>query len=431
MSSVADRLNVSKSELLDPSSNNAAVRLALAETHVIAETKKYFENVGDRAPTAPSLASLTSRPPIEQEGVDLTSLASRGPRSPTTILVKNIPYNTTTATLSSLFAPFGAIARLLLPPAGTMAIVEMAEPGAAADAWRNLVYKKLGGSVLYLEKAAAGVWNGTSAAPATSPSPALPTPSTSEKASPADGEEGSTLFVKNLAFATTSDSLRAAFASLPDFLFARVQTKPNPKEAGRTLSMGFGFVGFRTAAAAAAALRAKDKLFLEGHQLEIKFAQRGKESSSKANSSKSTSTSTKLIVKNVPFEVTRKEIRELFRSVQFPACPPLDLRLSREHTLTPRSPSSRQCLWPAQVSPPSSQVRPQDSRLRFPRLRFSSRCRSCVRRVGAYPSPRSAPCAAVGRGRRGRSGWFARAHGLLRIKGRGPQGQIRHGRVGS
>lgn len=46
MSSVADRLKVDKSELLDPSSNNAAVRLALAETHVIAETKKYFENVG-------------------------------------------------------------------------------------------------------------------------------------------------------------------------------------------------------------------------------------------------------------------------------------------------------------------------------------------------------------------------------------------------
>jgi len=47
MSSVADRLKVSKSELLDPSSNNAAVRLALAETHVIAETKKYFENVSN------------------------------------------------------------------------------------------------------------------------------------------------------------------------------------------------------------------------------------------------------------------------------------------------------------------------------------------------------------------------------------------------
>lgn len=246
----------------------------------------------------------------------MASLASRGPRSPTTILVKNIPYNTTTATLSALFAPFGAIARLLLPPAGTMGIVEMGDATAASDAWRNLLYKKLGGSVLYLEKAAAGVWDGTSAFSPASPAVAVPAPSTSEHTSPGGAEEGSTLYVKNLSFATTSETLKAVFASLPDFLFARVQTKPNPKEAGRTLSMGFGFVGFRTAAAAAAALKAKDKFFLEGHQLEIKFAQRGKESStpgSASKPSKSTSTSTKLIVKNVPFEVSRKEIRELFR----------------------------------------------------------------------------------------------------------------------
>lgn len=45
MSSVADRLQLTKSQLLDPTSNNAAVRMALAETHVIAETKKYFEQV--------------------------------------------------------------------------------------------------------------------------------------------------------------------------------------------------------------------------------------------------------------------------------------------------------------------------------------------------------------------------------------------------
>jgi multiple RNA-binding domain-containing protein 1 len=45
LDSVADRLKISKSELLDPSSDNAAVRVALAESHVIAETKKYFETV--------------------------------------------------------------------------------------------------------------------------------------------------------------------------------------------------------------------------------------------------------------------------------------------------------------------------------------------------------------------------------------------------
>lgn len=322
MSSVADRLDVSKSELLDPSSSNAAVRVALAETHVIAETKKYFENVSVRRRAIRVDWQLTSHNWAEQQGVDLASLAARGPRSPTTILVKNIPYNTTTATLAALFAPFGAIARLLLPPAGTMAIVEMGDASSASDAWRNLVYKKLGGSVLYLEKAAAGVWNGTATpqAPPPTSSSVAPVGASGSAVSSTEsvGEEGSTLFVKNLAFATTSETLKATFAALPDLLFARVQTKPDPKEAGKTLSMGFGFVGFRTPAAAAAALKARDKFSLDGHQLDIRFAQRGKEATTTGTPSraaKSTSTSTKLIVKNVPFEVTRKEIRELFRCV--------------------------------------------------------------------------------------------------------------------
>ena len=45
MSSVADRMNISKADILSADSDNAAVKLALAETHVIQETKKYFEDV--------------------------------------------------------------------------------------------------------------------------------------------------------------------------------------------------------------------------------------------------------------------------------------------------------------------------------------------------------------------------------------------------
>lgn len=55
LTSVAERLQISKAQLLDPSSDNASVRVALAETHVIAETKKYFEDVSFclfRAPRA-------------------------------------------------------------------------------------------------------------------------------------------------------------------------------------------------------------------------------------------------------------------------------------------------------------------------------------------------------------------------------------------
>lgn len=252
----------------------------------------------------------------EQEGVDLSCLTSRGPRSATTIMVKNIPYNTPSSALSALFTPHGNVRRLLLPPAGTIAIVEMEDGAAAASAWRSLAYKKLGNSVLYLEKAATGIWNGTPPAEPAAPAvAAVPSTAALATSSDVDGEPGSTLFVKNLSFATTNASLAQAFEHLPEFLFARVQTKPDPKSQGQSLSMGFGFVGFRTVAAATTALKSRDKHLLDGHQLEVRFAQRGKESSKPSQTlrHKSDSTSTKLIVKNVPFEVSRKEIHELFR----------------------------------------------------------------------------------------------------------------------
>lgn len=296
MSSIADRLNIPKSQLLDPESSNAAVRVALAETHVIAETKAYFE----------------------AEGINLAAFTTPGPRSSSAILVKNIPYGTTAATLSALFAPHGTIARLLLPPAGTMAIVEMIDAASASSAWRGLVYKKLGASILYLEKAPAGLWTGgapPAASSSTSSTPASTIPAPVAKAD--DSEPGATLFIKNLSFATTSAALHAAFASLGGFVSARIQTKPDPKRAGQTLSMGFGFVAFKTVGSATQARKAREGHLLDGHKLEVKFAHRGKEDQKEEVGDKKTKmgggTSTKLIVKNVPFEVTKKDLRELFR----------------------------------------------------------------------------------------------------------------------
>jgi multiple RNA-binding domain-containing protein 1 len=42
---VADRLKISKAEILNPEAVNASVRLALAETNVIEETKTFLEEV--------------------------------------------------------------------------------------------------------------------------------------------------------------------------------------------------------------------------------------------------------------------------------------------------------------------------------------------------------------------------------------------------
>ncbi|BGP19915.1 Multiple RNA-binding domain-containing protein 1 [Rhodosporidiobolus nylandii] len=319
LSAVADRLGVSKSSLLDPSSSDPAVKVALAEAHTLAEIKRYFEGVSFLSRTL-AIAPLTLI--ALQENVNVEAFGKPGPRSSTCILVKNLPYGTTSASLSTLFSPFGTVGRVLVPPSGTIAIVEMADADATSAAWRGLVYKQFGGSVLYLEKAPASIWAGAGPKPDTSATASTlpvvrPATSGADASSSETAAPGATLFVKNLNFETTQPRLKSAFDSLPDFVFARVQTKPDPKNPGRTLSMGFGFVGFRTPAAAAAAKDARQGYTLDGHALDVRFAQRNADKPGDGEEKKGAKggakdTTTKLLVKNVPFEATRAELRQLF-----------------------------------------------------------------------------------------------------------------------
>ncbi|KAG2343892.1 RNA-binding domain-containing protein [Suillus weaverae] len=284
-SSIADRMGIGKADILNPESDNAAVKLALAETHVIQETKSYLESQG------------------------------------------NIPYGTTAEQIREMFESHGELNRVIVPPAGTMAVVEFEQADEAAKAFRAVAYRRLGSSIVYLEKGPMGMFQ--EAADATGNTGRTLTtafkPITiaeQEAASGADADEpalsaGTTLFVKNLAFSTTAERLMQVFRGLSGFSFARVQTKPDPKrptvpgaEAPR-LSMGYGFVGFKTAEDAKKAMKSMQGFILDGHSLHVKFAWRGTEDEPKDNTA-AKSGSTKMIVKNVPFEATKKDIRELF-----------------------------------------------------------------------------------------------------------------------
>lgn len=298
-------MNLSKADILNPESDNAAVKLALAETHVIQETKAF----------------------LETNGVVLSSLS--GPRvakSDTTLLVKNIPYGTTAEQIRELFEPHGQLLRVLVPPAGTMAVVEFAHADEGRKAFKAVAYRRMGNSVIYLEKGPAGMFMPTDKLPSTSGpvtavgvQPITITDANADAATDASPEEpalssGSTLFVKNLSFSTTAERFTQAFRGLPDFAFARVQTKPDPKRPAHEnarLSMGYGFIGFKTAEAAKKAIKGLQGHVLDGHALVVKFAGRGAEEPEK-DSGKNKSRTTKMIVKNVPFEVTKKDIRELF-----------------------------------------------------------------------------------------------------------------------
>jgi multiple RNA-binding domain-containing protein 1 len=285
-------MNVSKSEILDPESSDAAVKLALAETHVIQETKTY----------------------LESHGVVLAAFSERG-RSETIILVKNIPYGTTAEQLHEMFGVHGELQRVLVPPAGTLAVIEFVHADEARKAFHALAYRRLGNSVMYLEKGPLGMFRPTSSISEVGNGI---TPVTIEDPDAGDDANldltgGKTIFVKNVAFATSSERFTEAFHHLPGFAFARLQTKQDPKRPGARLSMGFGFVGFRTAEAARKALKGLQGHVLDGHTLSVKFAGRGAEGQEdERKGEREKAKTTKMLVKNVPFEATRKDIQQLF-----------------------------------------------------------------------------------------------------------------------
>ena len=310
ISSISDRLGVAKSELLDPTSSDAAVKQAHAETHIIQETKSYF---------------LVN-------GVDLDAF-KKNVRGNTAILVKNFPFGTKADELRSLFDTHGPLKQLLMPPSGTIAIVEFEQADHSRSAFSSLSYSKFRGSILFLEKAPKDLFStgvkksqmdgGGSEARQAKPS----TPELLQQDAPGSVNT-TTLFVRNLNFTTTDDRLREAFKSLDGFMSGRVKRKPDPKKAGQTLSLGFGFVEFRLKQQAQAALAAMDGYKLEGHQLLIRASHKATdvadERRKEDHAKRVAGQKTKIIIKNLPFEASKKDVRSLFsaygqlRSVRVP-----------------------------------------------------------------------------------------------------------------
>jgi multiple RNA-binding domain-containing protein 1 len=312
-SAIAARLGVSKSELLDPTSADAGVKQAIAETSVIQDTKTYFE----------------------KNGVDLDAFKKRE-RGDTSILVKNFPYGMTREELRKIFEEFGQVLRVLMPPTGAIAIVEFAQPTHARTAFGSLAYRRMKDSILYLEKAPKDLFTGTSDAASASLGQTddntltqkLSASDLLERDSAADRLDTATLFVRNLNFTTTSARLTETFKPLDGFLSARVNTKTDPKKPGQVLSMGFGFLEFKTKGQAEAAMKAMDGYSLDEHKLLIKASHKGNDAAEERRKEdrdkKISGKRTKIIIKNLPFEASKKDIRTLFgtygqlRSVRVP-----------------------------------------------------------------------------------------------------------------
>ena len=87
-------------------------------------------------------------------------------RSKTALIVKNIPHSTENSELRDLFARFGDLSRIVLPPTKTMALVEFDEASEARKAFRQLAYSKFKNQPIYLEWAPVDIFDAPPAAAA-------------------------------------------------------------------------------------------------------------------------------------------------------------------------------------------------------------------------------------------------------------------------
>ena len=312
MPSMSARLGVPKSELLDPTSSNAAVKQAYAETQIIQETKSYF------------IAN----------GINLEAFKS-GERGGNAILVKNFAHGTKSDELKMLFECYGKVLRVVMPPSGTISVVEFEKDSHARSAFNSLAYRKFKDSVLFLEKAPKSLLNSVKLEAAA----VVAHVETSRKMKPLAKDllesdamqqtiNTSTLFVRNLSFSSTNERLREVFEPLDGFISAKIKMKPDPKKPGQFLSMGFGFLEFRSRQQAEATLAAMDGYKLDGHELLIRASHKAVDAAEikrvEDQAKKMAGRKTKIVIKNLPFETSKRDIRALFgsygqlRSVRLP-----------------------------------------------------------------------------------------------------------------
>ncbi|CDR32685.1 RRM domain-containing protein [Caenorhabditis elegans] len=286
------------------------------------------------------------------------------------MLAKNLPAGVESEELQRMFEKFGDCTKVLMPTeGGVSALVIMGNPVDAKKAFRALAYSRFRSQPLYLEWAPYDVMGATAPPAEDKTAEVADKPKlskremtyeekrkerknrqqgiteeekddgevieeeekpkeveaedkkkSSKKQSEKEIESGSTLFVKNLAFDTTDGSLEFLFRKRYGDLVksAQISKKLNPAEPTKPLSMGFGFVQFYTAFDAKTALKDMQGELLDGHSLELKISHRENADKGalkrKEVKQKEQGECTKLLVRNLPFEASVKEVETLFET---------------------------------------------------------------------------------------------------------------------
>ena len=128
------------------SKESLGVRMALGETQIVMETREFLVKNG----VILDMFSKVCISMCQLSGLCLHTvsmfrflLQPAAARSKTEILVKNLPAGTTSDEITEMFAKFGTLGRVILPPSGVTGIVEFIEPTEARTAFRSLAYSRV------------------------------------------------------------------------------------------------------------------------------------------------------------------------------------------------------------------------------------------------------------------------------------------------
>lgn len=284
LAAISAEYNLKKRDILSMESSDQAVRIAMAETQIINETKDW----------------------LETQGVNLWFLEENREsciRSENIILIKNIAYECKEDELKKLFEFYGVIKKFLMSPNRSIAIVEFDSTQFSNNCFKNLSYYKFKGEPLYLEWAPIDILKSDDE-DKENKEIILETKE--------DNGEDKILYIKNLNFKSTEENLKKLFQgkmSENDIIWVRIIKKDG-------LSQGYGFIEFKTHDLASKALKLFQNTLFDEHILKLSVSKQNAKQKKKTMKRKRENfePNNKIVVRNIAFEATKEDIKELFKT---------------------------------------------------------------------------------------------------------------------
>lgn len=250
-------------------------------------------------------------------------------------MIKNIPYTAKEGELKELFERYGELKRFLVSPFNTLAIAEYLQKSQAKAALKNLAYHKVNFiNPIYLEYAPKGFvkkQTDTIADEGDIAAHLEELKASGDSKEDVMARQSRQIFVKNLNFETREEQLNEAFVDAKTGGKVKAVTIIRKSDTGQ--SRGYGFVEMSTEEAAKKAVKRLQNFLLDDHAIKLSLSTKAitesedkkkKEKVLKKRKANEVSPnaeaelenedvqSEKLLVKNLAFEATPEEIRELF-----------------------------------------------------------------------------------------------------------------------